>query len=75
MTAPETAVRRLSMVVMLSGLAFVAVYYLLSAFEIGKIGAPSDIGGGLILLAGYVITSLGVILIGRDLIRRRSKIT
>jgi len=75
MTAPETAVRRRSMVVLLSGLAVVAVYYLLSTFEIGKIGAPSDIGGGLIVLVGYVITGLGLILIGRDLIRRRSKIT
>jgi len=55
--------------VLLAGLAVVAAYYLLSALEIGKIGAPTDIGGGLIALAGYVITGIGVFMIARDICR------
>ena len=34
---------------------------LLAGFEVGKIGAPSDIGGGGILLIGYIFLGSGLI--------------
>lgn len=39
----------------------IAVYFALDAFNVGEIGAPTDIGGGLILLAGYILVWIGVV--------------
>lgn len=44
------------------GAVLVVIYHVLAALEVGKIGAPTDIGGGLILLAGYVLIVAGVAL-------------
>ena len=52
---------RRPVVVSLIGVGFVVTYELLSAFEVGKIGAPSDIGGGGILLIGYIFLGSGLI--------------
>ena len=43
------------------------LYGLLSALDVGKIGQPSDIGGGLVLLVGYVLTGIAVLQIVRRL--------
>lgn len=55
------------MLVLVVGLTMVALYHLLSALEVGKIGAPTDIGGGLIVLVGYLTVGIGVVLVVRDL--------
>lgn len=49
----------------------VVLYRLLSAFGVGKIGQPSDIGGGLMLLAGYVVMGIAVLRIAWDFVRNR----
>jgi len=66
-------VRRGSVVVFLAGVVLVASYFVLSGLDVGKIGDPTDIGGGLILLAGYVLTAVGAVRIGVDLVRHRSR--
>lgn len=55
------------MLVLVIGLGLVALYYLLSALEVGKVGAPTDIGGGLIALVGFIAVGIGVLMIVRDL--------
>lgn len=55
------------MLVLGIGLGLAALYHLLSALEVGKIGAPTDIGGGLIALVGYITVGMGVLMIVRDL--------
>ena len=51
------------------GALLVGVYFLLRAGDV--VGQPTDIGGGLILLFGYVVTFLGVVLVLSDLRRQR----
>lgn len=53
------------------GIATIAVYYALSALGIGKVGAPTDIGGGLMLLFGYLAGSIGLIWLVIRIARRR----
>lgn len=43
------------------GLLIVAAYYIMDVFSIGKIGDPTDIGGGMMAMAGYFITTVGAI--------------
>ena len=45
------------------GIALHILYEGLKAAEIGKIGAPSDIGGGVIPLVGYIAAAAGVALL------------
>jgi hypothetical protein len=66
------AVRSSSLLTLLAGVLLVALYFLLRLLHIGGIGDPTDIGGGLILLVGYVVTAVGAVLIGRDVVRHRS---
>jgi len=54
------------------GLAIVALYFVLRALQIGKIGQPTDIGGGGILYLGYVTTIGGLAWVITDMIRGRS---
>ena len=54
------------------GIALHVLYEVLKAAEEGKIGAPSDIGGGGIPLAGYTAAAWGVVLLVRELLDRRS---
>jgi hypothetical protein len=72
MSGSTSSVRRSSLGTLLAGLVVVAAYFLLSTFEIGKVGAETDIGGGLILLTGYALTAGGVLMVARDLWHRRS---
>ena len=58
-------------VTLLIGAALIATYFLCRSFEIGKIGAPSDIGGGFILLAGYALSGIGCALAIGDLVEYR----
>src|SRR3954471_16711210 len=67
---PTGTVLRSSLVTLASGVVLVGAYFVLKAFDV--VGQPSDIGGGLILLAGYVLTAVGAVLVGRDLLRYRS---
>ena len=53
------------------GAALVGLYYVLGALEIGNIGAPSDIGGGLIPLTGYILILVGSLKTVAVLLRRR----
>jgi hypothetical protein len=64
------AVLKSSLLTLVLGVLLVGAYFLLKAFDV--VGQPTDIGGGLILLAGYVVTAVGAVLVGRDLLRYRS---
>ena len=48
----------------------IAAYWVLAALT--TIGDPTDIGGGLILLIGYLVTAAGLLLVGHDLWEARS---
>jgi hypothetical protein len=55
------------------GIALHVLYYVLKAAEIANIGAPSDIGGGVIPLAGYIAAAAGVVLLILGWLDRRSR--
>jgi hypothetical protein len=55
------------------GIALNVLYYVLKAAEIGDIGAPTDIGGGLIPLAGYIAAAAGVVLLILAFLDRRPR--
>ena len=64
------AVQRSSWKVLLAGVLVIAAYWVLAALT--TIGDPTDIGGGLILLTGYLVTAAGLLLVGHDLWEARS---
>jgi hypothetical protein len=66
---PSGAVRKGSLLTLVLGIVLVGVYFVLETFDV--VGQPTDIGGGLILVAGYLVTAVGAVLIGRDLLRHR----
>jgi hypothetical protein len=68
--APSGAVLKSSGLTLVVGVCLVGAYFMLKAFDV--VGQPTDIGGGLILLAGYAVTAVGVVLVGRDVLRYRS---
>lgn len=43
------------------GSLLIGAYFLLSQLQVGKFGAESDIGGGLLLLAGCSLAGLGAV--------------
>jgi hypothetical protein len=55
------AVLKSSLLTLVLGVLLVGAYFLLKAFDV--VGQPTDIGGGLILLAGYVVTAVGAVLV------------
>jgi amino acid transporter len=68
------AVRRRAWWILALGVALSALYIALRAFRVGQIGAPTDIGGGLILLAGYALSLLGLVaIVGEAVARRRRR--
>ena len=67
---PSRAVRKGSVLTLVRGIVLVGVYFVFKTFNV--VGQPTDIGGGLILVAGYLVTAVGAVLIGRDLLRHRS---
>lgn len=42
------------------GMGLILLYLALSLAHVGKFGAPTDIGGGLIPLAGLILVAVGV---------------
>lgn len=44
-----------------TGVTLVLLYWVLAGLEVGKIGAPTDIGGGAILLAAYALSLVGAV--------------
>jgi uncharacterized membrane protein YgdD (TMEM256/DUF423 family) len=67
------SVRRWARWFLALGVALTALYVALRAFHVGTIGAPTDIGGGLILLAGYAFSLLGLVAIGDEAVARRRR--
>lgn len=67
----RSRLHRAPLLVLVAGLALIVLYFLLKAYKVGKIGQPSDIGGGAILYFGYVVTICGVVWIVVDLFRPR----
>ena len=67
------AVRKTTVTLLVLGCAIVAAYFVLAATT--SIGDPADIGGGVILLVGYVVTGVGLAFLAADLMghRRRSR--
>ena len=65
------AVRSSSLKLLAAGVALIAAYFALAALT--TIGDRGDIGGGLILLFGYVLTAGGLFLVGKDLLSHRSR--
>ena len=55
---------------LVTGIVLVGVYLALRVLDV--VGQPTDIGRGLVLVAGYVVTAVGAVLVGRDLLRYRS---
>jgi hypothetical protein len=51
--------------------ALLVLYAALSAFEVGGIGQPTDIGGGLIPLVGLILIVTGLIKLVLALVRSR----
>lgn len=71
MTRRVRSPRPAALLVLAVGLAIVALWFVLKALEIGGIGQATDIGGGLILLLGYAITTWGVAWVITDVVRGR----
>jgi hypothetical protein len=53
--------RRAWLSVLGAGVVLVVVYGLLVGLRVGKFGAPTDIGGGFVLLAGLGLVALGLL--------------
>src|SRR3712207_2673338 len=70
---PSGAVRKGSLVTLLAGVILVVAYFASKLLDVGGIGDPTDIGGGAILLVGYALTTVGAVLIARDLLRYQSR--
>lgn len=64
--------RSAALLVLTVGLTVVALWFVLRALEVGGIGQPTDIGGGVILLLGYAITTWGLAWVVTDMVRGRT---
>ncbi|GAA2720516.1 hypothetical protein [Cellulomonas aerilata] len=57
-----------------AGLVLVVAYRVLAGLRIGTFGAPTDIGGGFVLLVGYALVALGLVgLLARWLTAREAR--
>ncbi len=72
MTRRTRSPRPAALLVLVAGLAVIALYLVLRALQIGKIGQPTDIGGGAILLLGYIVTIVGLVWVITDIFRGRA---
>ncbi|WP_157183326.1 hypothetical protein [Sciscionella marina] len=52
---------RFSAAVLAVGVLLVVLYYALAIGGVGKFGAPTDIGGGIMALLGYCAAGLGLL--------------
>ena len=64
--------RPAALLVLAVGLAVTALYFVLGALQVGGIGQPTDIGGGGIVLVGYIVTIGGLAWVIIDMVRGRS---
>jgi len=55
---------------LVAGLVVIALYLVLQALQV--VGQPTDIGGGAILLLGYIVTIVGLAWVITDMIRGRA---
>ena len=64
---------RWGLILMVFGIALILLYAILKAADVGKFGGAADIGGGLLVLAGYCSAGAGLVLLIVGLFDRRSK--
>ena len=62
---PHGRVRPAAWILLALGVVAIACYAVLGALDTG-IGAPTDIGGGLIPLGAYVLTGIGIVMAVED---------
>lgn len=55
------------------GLFLIALYLALVWLGVGNVGAPTDIGGGLILLIGYFFTGIGILKGFSEFVRQKRR--
>ena len=72
MTRHPRTPRPAALLVLGVGFAIVVLYFVLKALQVGKIGQPTDIGGGAIVLLGYIVTIGGLAWVITDMVRGRS---
>ena len=72
MTRRARSPRPAALLVLAVGLAIIVLYFVLRALQVGGIGQPTDIGGGGILLLGYIVTIGGLAWVITDMVRGRS---
>lgn len=72
MTQPVRTPSLAAILVLVVGLGIVGLYFVLKALEVGKIGQPTDIGGGLIVVLGYAVTAWGLAWVITEMARGRS---
>lgn len=72
MTRRARSPRPAALLVLAVGLGLIVLYFVLRALQVGKIGQPTDIGGGGILLLGYIVTIGGLAWIITEMVRGRS---
>lgn len=72
MTRRARSPRPAALLALAVGIAIVVLYFVLHALQVGGIGQPSDIGGGGILLLGFIVTIGSLVWIVTDLVRGRS---
>jgi len=70
MNAKPARIRTPSIIVLAIGVVLIVVYFLLKHY--GVVGQPTDIGGGLILLLGYIFAAGGLIMVISNLVRTRN---
>jgi F0F1-type ATP synthase assembly protein I len=72
-TSSGTGLRRIAVRLLTFGALLVVVYWVLITLKVGKFGAESDIGGGLILLLAFGVLVAGAISLVVDLLRGRGE--
>ncbi len=65
--------RRIPIIVTLVGAFLILSVWTLSLFEVGKFGDDANIGAGVILLVGYVVTLGGFVALTRIWLAGRSR--
>lgn len=71
MTRRARSPRPAALLALAVGIAIIILYFVLQALKVGGIGQPTDIGGGGILLLGYIITIVGLVWVVTDVVRGR----
>lgn len=70
-TNRRSALSKVTLALLSAGVVLTAAYFVLDALDVGGVGEPTDIGGGFILLAGYVLVGIGVVSGGINWMRHR----